>query len=51
LDTANLPSYTAAALALRSSVKDTENLVNMQAKAHGDHALGNKVLIITLSLP
>jgi len=45
LDTANLPSYTAAALALRSSVKDTENLVNMQAKAHGDHALGNKALL------
>lgn len=51
LDTASLPSYTAAALALRSSVKDTEALVNMQAKAHGDHALGNKVLSKTPLLP
>ena len=53
LDLAHLPRFSPAALALTSSVKDTETLVNMAAKAHGDHALGNKVTdhILTPRLP
>jgi hypothetical protein len=57
LDGAELPSFTPAALALRSgnAVGDVpwaetsheerkRQLGNMASKAHGDHALGNKAL-------